>query len=307
MKHIRGGIRSLLTQPTWVVAAFFLVISLFAILYHTIGVFAYFGEIIQISMFHALYISISAVTTVGYGDYVPVGNLTQILISIESLTGMLLMATAVMAFVTRQSDANKAIEEAAQSAEARVAQLQEIRDVGEESVFDFLRRQVDIASERETKAMLLSELRANRLYYYGSWFLFASVLGPIASIILYLDTRSAGNVGDWHILLAGVSFGFLLLSAARGLLLQRGRELSLMSRSASHVGIMQRLRASLEIRIRLAGNSPNPQQESDFAEFIIKGLMSGTIDADSNSDEGGSDVGSELLGVLQKVSKIQGS
>ena len=100
----------------------------------------------------------------------------------------------------------------------------------------------------------------------------ASVLCPVASAWIYLEVEPFSNQQlasiavykwlfgnsadlqslpasqDWHILLAGVSFGFLCLAAANGLLKQRANELVLVSRMSTRISYFETGLAIFDIK-----------------------------------------------------------
>jgi len=110
------------------------------------------------------------------------------------------------------------------------------------NIVEFVEAELKVASEREKLAMLIAQVRSGKLFVIGSFLMVLSVFAPFGSAIMYWQTDPLndevvmhlaqlkdktgivpGNElislkKDWRILFSGLSFGFLFLAAARGIL-----------------------------------------------------------------------------------------
>jgi hypothetical protein len=95
---------------------------------------------------------------------------------------------------------------------------------------------LEAASERQRLALLRSERRASNLFRIGTVLMTLSVFVPFLLVAIYYQLDPASEFlrlqklgvlpspaadfarRDWHLLVAGVSFGLLFLAAARGIL-----------------------------------------------------------------------------------------
>lgn len=111
-------------------------------------------------------------------------------------------------------------------------------------IVDYVEAALQVASEREKLAMYIANGRSRRLFIIGSFLMVLSVFAPLGSAVIYWQTdpfndnavmrleRFINNTGielgkesvsfnkDWRVLFSGLSFGFLFLAAARGILRQ---------------------------------------------------------------------------------------
>ena len=164
-----------------------------------------------------------------------------------------------------------------------------------ESIRDFLHRHLRHAIVREELTVLRSSKRANALYTMGFILLVISVACPVAAAVMYwrLEPISPNTVSkiaeikktlgevpkdinlsvsrDWRVLLGGITFGFLCLAAARGLLAQQGREMETFFRVGEKVGYYERLTSAIDIRIR---QQEKPQEvDSALVDFTVDCLV----------------------------------
>ena len=141
-------------------------------------------------------------------------------------------------------------------------------------IFDFVLSQVRTAATREELAMLRAERRADKLYSRGALLIYVSVLCPIISASLYwqlnpLTAETIDNITklkniigdatkelgvsaarDWRVLFFGVTFGFLCLAAARGILAQQAKEMKVYFDLSEKVNYFERLASVIVITKR---------------------------------------------------------
>jgi len=133
------------------------------------------------------------------------------------------------------------------------------------STLELLDRAIRLAINREEATMLRAERRVDMLFRIGLLFLVASVVAPLLSASLYwnldpLPTTTVQSLKDlrttlgtlpenttvqvqrdWRILLGGISFGFLFLASAAGLMKQQGRQTDIYFRIGERVKFFERL------------------------------------------------------------------
>lgn len=144
-----------------------------------------------------------------------------------------------------------------------------------ESFIDFFARELRATVERERLAMIRAESSSRVLAALGTWLMVLSVFAPLASAALYaslppispetvqtliqLKTQLGFTPGaeaistarDWHILLAGLSLGFLFVAAARGVLRQEAQQRAVFFRVVRRVSYFENLVTALRVRQRL--------------------------------------------------------
>ncbi|MEP3478019.1 MAG: hypothetical protein ABJZ55_02115 [Fuerstiella sp.] len=207
-------------------------------------------------------------------------------------------------------------------------------NVGNGTAVEKMERFLTAAYTRAEILSVASQRRADLLYWIGSMFLAASILGPVASFVVYanseplspvsigaLETLNAAlggsgtsppaltvqttlvNQPDWRVLLGGVTFGFLLLAAGGGLLKQRSREIEIYFRTVKLVNHYRRLLSVLTLRAAVL-----EQSDADLAEFVIESLSdpdplheSMSAEADGESDKSAKAI-DEILSVIKATS-----
>jgi hypothetical protein len=139
---------------------------------------------------------------------------------------------------------------------------------------DFLKDQLRLSAERGRLLMLRAEVRANRLYSIGTVLTVLSVLAPIGAIAVYASIQplpaetlnvlrslrgtngllpsgiSVSVQRDWHILLSGISFGFLFLAAAGAIFGQHRRQMETVLTLGRDVDYYNSLVGAVEIATR---------------------------------------------------------
>jgi hypothetical protein len=150
---------------------------------------------------------------------------------------------------------------------------------------------IDVLADRTRAVMKKSEYRAARLYYVGSTLAVLSVFAPVSTFVMYhhatpLDERTIpvihkmiGNGNslpngvtvavqkDWHILLAGISFGFLFLAAAGAIFSQHRRQIEIYHSVADDVNFLDGVSAA----VRMCGRSAS--QGSNEAKNRVDGVI----------------------------------
>ncbi|MEE8586885.1 MAG: hypothetical protein V3T83_18750, partial [Acidobacteriota bacterium] len=109
--------------------------------------------------------------------------------------------------------------------QARIGSIRAEEPSSNKSCEKYARDQLEAITNEEKLLAYAATKNARVLNRIGVAFISASILAPIASVWLYATEGNPGGTSsnlekDWHILLAGLSFGFLILAAGRGLLRQ---------------------------------------------------------------------------------------
>lgn len=165
----------------------------------------------------------------------------------------------------------------------------------DEPLISFLMQRTKLAAKREELAMIRSEARANSLYRVGFLLLIVSVFCPLAAGLAYVIveplpadtvtrlTQLNNELGalpsgltiqvarDWHVLVAGITLGFLCLAAARGVLGQQSQETRQFFRLNERVNYYERLRSVLEIKARQLGEEFD--SEDDLVALVVTHLL----------------------------------
>lgn len=152
--------------------------------------------------------------------------------------------------------------------------IAEKRVGAEESFPDFLKDQLRLASERGCLLMVRAEVRADWLFSIGTFLTLMSVVAPVVAIGVYASieplsettrqaledwgaTRGTLPAGitvsverDWHILLSGITFGFLFLAAAGAMFAQQRRQMETMLTVGRDVDYFKSLVGAIEIASR---------------------------------------------------------
>ncbi len=154
----------------------------------------------------------------------------------------------------------------------------------------FAADQLYAAAERERLAVSRAERRLNSLYQIGTLLVLLSVLVPFVLVYLYVtsdpilrlqrlrglgvDPKTLAEVSqrDWHLLVAGVSFGLLFLAAARGILNSESRQRDAYRAAAERETYYGDLSRALRIADRLA------EDEHEYAEQVRNPAVRRVID-----------------------------
>lgn len=159
----------------------------------------------------------------------------------------------------------------------------------------FIEQQLNLTIERERLTMLAAHTRAQRLASVGTIVLLLSLLAPLISTLTYVNTvptadeiRTAQAVTkdakmtpdqlskvlgpDWRVLLSGLSFGLLLLAAARGIMKQEQQQREMYFRVAQRVTSFENMVSALRISDRLEKEGQSWQLPSTL-ELIVARLL----------------------------------
>lgn len=172
----------------------------------------------------------------------------------------------------------------------RVAQR--IAETPTTSFTDFLHAELRVVTEKARLNMTTAEQRADRLYRIGTAFMVASVIAPLVAGLVYvaLNPFSEANLGsfvrlagrlpssaltgslerDWRILIAGISFGFLFLAAARGIMNHHVRQTATYFDLAKDVAHFENLASALRIRARSKDNPPDDAIKDVLSALIAE-------------------------------------
>lgn len=195
-----------------------------------------------------------------------------------------------------------------------------------ETLIGSVRQNIEEASNSALASMLKTERRANSLYYRGSTLLMVSVLCPIVAAWLYWvieplseDTilrlsalkKELGDlpsgievVGarDWRILAAGITFGFLCLAAAKGILNQQAKEMQHYFVVDERAQSLKRLLGAVDI-LEVAAGEDNEKQAA-VATLVVTKLLAPTTPAGQESDEGRGSTDDQSEGLGSGISEI---
>ena len=162
---------------------------------------------------------------------------------------------------------------------------------------EFVEAVLKVASLREEVAMSIAQGRSGRLFIIGSFLMVLSVFAPFGSAIIYWQTEPLNNeivmqleqlknktgmtIGndlvsfkkDWRILFSGLSFGFLFLAAARGILRQEARQSSTYFKTAERVNYYENLARALLINDRLFLGEAGKSENDKLIQKIIARLF----------------------------------
>jgi len=154
----------------------------------------------------------------------------------------------------------------------------------EESLVEYIEKQLVAASARQELVVATSGARADRLANAGFILMLSSVLIPFALVYLYISldppSATAGIPGqrDWHLLLAGVSFGLLFIAAARGILTAEVRQREVYGREVREVGYYGDLRRALGIAQRL--DKKRGDESEAVTEEVVRKIMALLLEPD---------------------------
>lgn len=131
----------------------------------------------------------------------------------------------------------------------------------ETTTVGFIEALLGAAAERQQLSVLTAERRAGNLFRVGTLLMIVSVVVPFILVAMYLQMNptdvatqlkalgvspadaAKASQRDWHLLIAGVSFGLLFLAAAKGILAAESKQLELYSnevRGATYYGDLTR-------------------------------------------------------------------
>jgi hypothetical protein len=155
----------------------------------------------------------------------------------------------------------------------------------EVSLVDYIDAQLIAAAARQDVVVVTSASRADRLATTGFVLMVSSVLIPFGLVYLYLVldpvevmNGTAAPQRDWHLLLAGVSFGLLFIAAARGILTAEGRQRDLYGREVREVAYYGDLRRALGIAQRLDRKREDDAEAA--TEEVVRKIMALLLERD---------------------------
>ncbi len=145
----------------------------------------------------------------------------------------------------------------------------EDKAASEPTLVGFVSTLLKAAAERQQLSVLTAERRASNLFRVGTLLMGVSVLVPFVLVYMYLQTDPAviakelttaglptaeaakASQRDWHLLVAGISFGLLFIAAARGILLSEGRQREVYAREVRETAYYGDLTRALSIAHRI--------------------------------------------------------
>lgn len=191
---------------------------------------------------------------------------------------------------------------------------------------DYLKDQLNLTAERGRLLMVQAESRANMLYAVGTILTVLSVFAPLASIAVYATTdplpadtishlQSLRNAQgalpsgvsvsisrDWHILLSGISFGFLFLAAAGAIFAQHRRQMETYFTLGRDVNYFDTVIGAVDIANR-ADQSTLNQNVQYVAGVIVKELLRRPGLSEKSPDPETSNYLQNLIELLKQTSK----
>ena len=113
-------------------------------------------------------------------------------------------------------------EESEETLRSEIRAIRQEKPRPKKLLHDFAMEQLQAMTYEEQLLGISAKRSEQRLSAFGVFLVSISIIAPIVSAVLYYLDSSRGTEPskDWHILLAGLSFGFLILVAGRGLLRQ---------------------------------------------------------------------------------------
>jgi hypothetical protein len=172
---------------------------------------------------------------------------------------------------------------------------QTLKDI--KGMVKFVEAVLKVASLREEVAMSIAHGRSGKLFIIGSFLMVLSVFAPFGSAIIYWQMEplndevvlqleqlknktgivpgqeSVSFKKDWRILFSGLSFGFLFLAAARGILRQEARQSSTYFKTAERVTYYENLARALLINDRLHQDEDGKSKNDVLIDTIIAKLL----------------------------------
>ncbi len=158
------------------------------------------------------------------------------------------------------------------------------------SLVDFIQAELMVVTERERLAMILAQSRSNRLYGIGIALMILSIFAPIASTGIYismdpletlarlkqhgiaLTNLSSPPQRDWHILISGISFGFLFLAASRGILRQEEQQRATFFDVGRRIAHYENIVSALRISDKLQ-HEEKTSENNKLLEKVIDKLL----------------------------------
>jgi hypothetical protein len=162
------------------------------------------------------------------------------------------------------------------------------------SIVGFTETLLSAAAERQQLSVITAERRAGNLFRVGTLLMIVSVVVPFILVAMYLQTDPATIVTslkslgvspadaakaaqrDWHLLVAGVSFGLLFLAAAKGILAAESKQLEIYSnevRGSTYYGDLSR---ALKIAERLDAERKNSKHS--ITEEVVRKIIVNLLD-----------------------------
>lgn len=195
----------------------------------------------------------------------------------------------------------------------------------EETIVGFTEALLRAAAERGQLSVITAERRAGKLFRVGTLLMTVSVVVPFILVAVYLQTNpneivnnlkslgvsptDAAKVAqrDWHLLLAGVSFGLLFLAAAKGILAAESKQLEIYSSEVGKTTYYGDLARALRIAERLDSerkDNKNSITDEVIRKVIVKLLERGQLGENivlSENAQSGSPIDHELLKIVSEA------
>lgn len=243
----------------------------------------------------------------------------------KGFTAVAILLTIVIAALRLHYDFQRwARETRSQEERVRTAEKDATLD---QPFHDFAKAQLRVVIERASLLMVSAEGRANMLYGVGTIMTLASVLAPVAAVGAYLASdplppnlvatlaalKDAGGKlpsglaistsRDWHVLLGGISFGFLFLAASAALFAQHRRQTEMVFLLGNDVDYFNRVNAAVEIAARADAAALQGTLAKVIGLVIAELLKRQTPEKASKADEPSASLGSEQLKQLADLVK----
>lgn len=221
---------------------------------------------------------------------------------------------------------------AVEQKEKEIAEVQQEISEKDLTVLELLDRAIRLAINREEASMLRAEGRADMLFRIGLFFMIASVLAPLLSAFVYwsIEPLSAATVEnlknlrtslgslpagmtipvqrDWRVLLGGISFGFLFLAAAAGLMKQQGRQTDIYFRTGERVKFFERLASVVGLHAA-AARKPSDGLHRELVTLVTEKLIAvepiSAADSQADPAESGPVSGSPASEILRAFHSIR--
>jgi len=120
---------------------------------------------------------------------------------------------------------------------------------GEGTLVEHIQAELRLLTERERLNLVLASSRSRWLFGLGTSLIVLSILGPVISALIYLDSATR----DWHFLAFGVSAGLLFIAAARGIARQEAHQRDTYFRLTLRVTRYERFISAMRIASRASG------------------------------------------------------
>lgn len=154
------------------------------------------------------------------------------------------------------------------------------------------------STEKKKLTLLTCERRSTILFWIGTSLLILGVLVPFLLVLFYFQFDPEGQIEalialgvqpanaleaskrDWHLLVAGASFGILFIAAARGIFSSESRHREIYNRQEKVIDVYSRMIQGLEISARLDNELGDDTATHSIEAMVL--ISKNMLEASSN-------------------------